>query len=77
MNLAIEVDGPSHWAPVWGEDSLNRNKKYDSKKEGLILGKGWNLIRIIQTKDFSESRALLVYNELLSFIKTQNSNQIS
>jgi len=77
MNLAIEVDGPSHWAPVWGEDSLNRNKKYDSKKEGLILGKGWNLIRIIQTKDFSESRALLVYNELLSFIKTQNSNLLA
>jgi very-short-patch-repair endonuclease len=77
INLAIEVDGPSHWAPVWGEDSLNRNKKYDSKKEGLILGKGWNLIRIIQTKDFSESRASLVYNELIDIIRTQNNNLLA
>lgn len=68
MNLAIEVDGPSHFAPVWGDDSLKRNQKYDSKKEGLILGKGWNLIRVIQTKDYSETRALMVYNKILDII---------
>lgn len=68
INLAIEVDGPSHFAPVWGDDSLSRNKKYDSKKEGLILGKGWNLLRIIQTKDFSEARSLIIYKKLLDVI---------
>lgn len=68
MNLAIEVDGPSHFAPVWGQDSLRKNKKYDSKKEGLILGKGWNLIRVIQTKDYSEARASLLYEQLLNIL---------
>jgi len=68
INLAIEVDGPSHFEPVWGEQSLNRNKNYDSKKEGLILGRGWNLVRIVQTKDYSETRALLVYQELINTI---------
>lgn len=69
MNLAIEVDGPSHFEPVWGDDSLKRNKKYDNKKEGLIIGKGWHLIRIKQTKDFSKTRADVIYNELIQAIK--------
>jgi very-short-patch-repair endonuclease len=73
INLAIEVDGPSHFAPVWGQDSLNKNQSYDSKKEGLILGKGWNLIRVIQTKDYSDSRSLLIYNQLIDTIN-QNKN---
>jgi very-short-patch-repair endonuclease len=77
MNLAIEVDGPSHFAPVWGKESLSRNKKYDSKKEGLILGRGWNLIRVIQTKDYSESRSLLIYNELLDILHNKKTELIN
>lgn len=64
LNVAIEVDGPSHFAPVWGADTLKRNKGYDNKKTGLILGKGMVLIRIRQLKDFSRSRAQLLYNNL-------------
>jgi len=64
LNVAIEVDGLSHFEPVWGEDSLKRNKKYDNKKSGLILGKGLVLIRVIQKKDYSKSRAQVIYNEL-------------
>jgi very-short-patch-repair endonuclease len=64
INVAIEVDGLSHFEPVWGTDALKRNQGYDNKKTGLILGKGLVLIRIIQKKDFSKSRADLIYNEL-------------
>jgi very-short-patch-repair endonuclease len=64
MDIAIEIDGPSHFLPVWGEDSLQRNKKYDDKKSGLILGKGLKLIRIKQTHDFSKTRAFQVYKNL-------------
>ena len=64
MNTAIEIDGPSHFEPVWGDESLARNVKYDNKKTGLILGKGLVLIRIKQTKDFSRSRASLIYEQL-------------
>lgn len=63
-NIAIEVDGPSHFEPVWGDDSLSKNRKYDAKKEGLITGRGWHLIRIKQTRDFSKSRADVIYQEL-------------
>ena len=64
IETAIEIDGPSHFLPVWGEDSLKRNISYDNKKEGLIIGRGWNLIRVKQTKDFSKSRANLIYSKL-------------
>lgn len=64
MRVAIEVDGPSHFEPVWGADALKRNKSYDDKKTGLILGKGLVLIRITQVKDFSKSRADIIYENL-------------
>jgi len=67
-NIAIEVDGPSHFEPVWGDDALNRNKKYDDKKSGLILGKGLFLIRIKQSKDFSNARANIILDDLLNEI---------
>lgn len=64
LNIAIEVDGPSHFKPVWGQENLKRNKGYDNKKTGLILGKGLVLIRIKQTKDFSKARAQTIYSAL-------------
>lgn len=64
INTAIEVDGPSHFLPVWGEDALAKNIAYDNKKEGLIIGKGLALVRIKQTKDFSKTRAALIYQKL-------------
>lgn len=67
---ALEIDGPSHFVPVWGNDALQRNIKYDNKKQGLIVGKGWNLIRIKQTKDFSQTRAELIYLKLKELYDT-------
>lgn len=70
INTAIEVDGPSHFMPVWGEDSLKKNVKYDNKKTGLILGKGLVLIRIKQLKDFAPTRAELIYHKLTEVLET-------
>lgn len=74
INTAIEVDGPSHFEPVWGQDSLNRNITYDNKKQGLILGKGFVLIRIKQTKDFSKTRAEIIHSRLLKVISDIKQN---
>lgn len=72
--VAIEVDGPSHFAPVWGDENLKRNVKYDQKKAGLILGKGLVLIRIKQTMDFSISRSILIYQKLREELINLNSS---
>lgn len=77
MNIAIEVDGPSHFLPVWGEDALTKNKTYDSKKEGLILGKGLYLIRIKQVKDFSKSRSEVTYSKLKQIIDSIQNKTLS
>lgn len=74
MRVAIEVDGPSHFEPVWGDDALKRNKTYDNKKSGLILGKGLVLIRVKQSKDFSKSRADLIYQELKTHLDAIDKN---
>lgn len=80
MGIAIEIDGPSHFLPVWGEDALQKNINYDQKKQGLILGKGLTLIRIKQTKDFSKTRAQRICDNLsllldsISKTKTQTKN---
>jgi len=68
LNVAIEVDGPSHFLPVWGDDVLDKNIKYDNKKTGLILGKGLVLIRIKQIKEFSKTRATILYQALVQII---------
>lgn len=78
-NIAIEIDGPSHFEPVWGDDALKRNKKYDNTKTGLIIGKGLFLIRIKQSRDFSKTRAAIVFDQLIDAINTiivgSNTNQ--
>ena len=32
MNIAIEIDGPAHFLPIWGEESLNRHIRADAQK---------------------------------------------
>ena len=38
------------------------------KKEGLIFGRGWHLIRIKQTKDFSNARGNKIFEQLIRSI---------
>lgn len=77
INIAIEVDGPSHFLPIWGEDTLQKNVSYDQKKEGLILGKGWHLIRIKQLRDFSKARSDALYIRLFDVIQELVTNKFS
>jgi very-short-patch-repair endonuclease/DNA-binding CsgD family transcriptional regulator len=46
LKTAIEIDGPSHFFPIWGADALQKTIKADSEKAGLLLGSGFCLIRV-------------------------------
>jgi len=46
LNTIIEVDGPQHFLPVFGELKLQETIKADSKKNGLLVSKGYCVIRI-------------------------------
>ena len=36
IGTAIEIDGPSHFLPIWGEDALKKTIKSDNEKNGLL-----------------------------------------
>ncbi len=46
LKTAIEVDGPAHFLPIWGSENLSRNLKADSEKSGLLITKGFAIIRV-------------------------------
>lgn len=64
MNVAIEVDGPSHFNPIWGDEVLAKNKERDRMKTGLILQKGLCIIRIRQRKALSQKYKRDILNRL-------------
>ena len=50
LNVALEVDGPSHFENIWGADNLAKNKQRDNEKSGLLLGRGCVILRVRQKK---------------------------
>lgn len=65
QRTAIEIDGPSHFRPVWGQENLEKNQKSDRQKTGLILGDGLVLIRVKQKKRLSQRYMRDILNRLL------------
>ena len=74
LNVAIEVDGPGHFADIWGKGVLAKNQLRDSQMEGLLLEKGCVVIRIVQDKQLSAKNKRDILSKLLDTlakIKTQ------
>lgn len=46
INTIIEIDGPQHFLPMWGEERLNQTIKSDQIKNGLLLNHGYCVVRI-------------------------------
>jgi hypothetical protein len=47
--LAIEVDGISHYEPIWGDDALKKQQRADAEKNSLLVESGYAVIRIKNT----------------------------
>jgi very-short-patch-repair endonuclease len=46
LRTVIEVDGPSHYYPIWGEETLKDNIKADLEKNGLLKLHGYVVLRV-------------------------------
>lgn len=46
LKTIIEVDGPSHFLPIWGEEKLQKQVNADLRKSGALLSKGFAVIRV-------------------------------
>ena len=66
FKVQFHKDGPSHFKPVWGHKNLERNKKSDKQKTGLILSQGFALIRIKQDKRTSQRYFREILNRVIS-----------
>lgn len=61
LKAIIEIDGPSHFLPIWGEEKLQKQIKADLHKTGLILSKGFLIIRV---KNLADSISLSAKEDL-------------
>lgn len=71
----IEIDGPSHFLPIWGDEKLRKQMKADDAKTGLILSKGFVIIRIknLLDKVCLSSKDRLI-NNILKILKNVQDN---
>ena len=65
----IEVDGPSHFKPVWGQENLEKNIKADQQKTGLVLSSGLVMIRIKQDQSLTQRFMRNTLENLLSLLE--------
>lgn len=64
--VAIEIDGPSHFLPIWGEDALLRSMKADMEKNGLLLRNGFVVLRITNTRKTVSAKLCRTVCELVT-----------
>lgn len=64
LKVVIEVDGPSHFSPIWGQEALDKNKRADNQKNALVLGLNWCMIRVRQRKYLSLKYKEELWNSL-------------
>jgi very-short-patch-repair endonuclease len=46
VRTVIEIDGPAHFLPIWGDEKLKKNIKSDLQKTGLVLSHNMCIIRV-------------------------------
>ena len=63
INTIIEIDGPQHFAPIFGEKKLKETIKFDAIKNGLLIKKGFCVIRVkYMCKHISQSVERRLWN---------------
>lgn len=44
--IVVELDGPQHFLPIWGEERLQKTIQNDMTKNGVLMGYGLTVIRV-------------------------------
>ena len=70
LNVAIEIDGPSHFLPLFGEEKLHKHIVADSKKSGLLLNYGFMIIRVKYIeKDISNKKQRDILSKIVAVLE--------
>jgi very-short-patch-repair endonuclease len=73
LKTIIEVDGPSHFLPIWGEDKLQKQINADLRKSGTLLSKGYVVIRVKSLGQESLSKQEEIIENVITHLKTISS----
>jgi very-short-patch-repair endonuclease len=68
IKTAIEVDGPTHFLPIWGEDKLQKQQSADIIKQGILMDAGYAIIRV---KQIDKSISITKMNDLFDSVYTE------
>lgn len=70
LKIVIEIDGPAHFLPIWGEENLKKNQDAMNRKNGMVLGYGLVMLRIKNLdRHISEKRLRDVSNKVLEIVQ--------
>lgn len=68
--IVIEIDGPSHFFPIWGQEKLDKKIASDKEKNGLLLAAGYSVIRVkYLVKTLTEKKKRDTLTQILEIIK--------
>jgi len=73
LNLAIEVNGPTHFKPIYGLQKFNRIQQLDQLKKQACLSASVNLLIVSNLELFTSVNALIIYlpiKDLVSSLRT-------
>lgn len=69
LKLIIEIDGPSHFLPIWGDDRFSKQVASDLRKSGTLLSKGFVVIRVKAINNVSISRTKKLNDRILEIVQ--------
>jgi very-short-patch-repair endonuclease len=70
LKTVIEIDGPTHFKPIWGEEKLKKNQKADRQKSGLVQAAGYCMLRIkYDIKYWSEIQAQIIVEQVVEHLE--------
>jgi very-short-patch-repair endonuclease len=70
LRTAVEIDGPTHFEPIWGEENLKKTQKTDNIKDGLLLNSGYCIIRLRQKKNLSKTYVSKLKDDLFKILES-------
>jgi|GEM_PF-604603 len=66
IKTAIEIDGPAHFLPIWGEESLQKHIRADAQKAGMLINRGYVILRVKNLiKNISQKRMRDILNQVI------------
>jgi very-short-patch-repair endonuclease len=74
--IVIEVDGITHFEDVYSDNRYERAQEHDQKKNDILTGAGWSVIRVkLVCERYSNGSCLIVCDKLNKMMKEKSYNK--